>query len=88
MVLLTWAGTAIEPTLKPNTTLPTNKQGMFLAKPIMNHPIHNGTAENCKDPRLPISSNNAPDTKDPIGVARLWTEAEMQIIIIIIIICN
>ena len=46
----------------------------------MNHPIHNGTAENCKDPRLPISSNNAPDTKDPIGVARLWTEAEMQII--------
>lgn len=44
---------------------------MFLAKPMTNHPTNSGTAANCKDPRLPISSNNGPDTKDPTGVARL-----------------
>lgn len=73
---LTWAGAAIRPTPKPNTTLPTKRQGIFVEKPMMNHPTDSGTAENCKAPRLPIPSNNGPDIKDPIGVAKLWTDAE------------
>ena len=39
-------------------------------------PRHNGTAANRREPRLPIVSKSGPERRDPIGVAKLWTEAE------------
>lgn len=75
LISLTWLGTPINPTAKPDTIRPTSKAGMFFAKPITIQPRQSGTADNCRHPRLPNVSRKGPESNDPIGVAKLWTDA-------------
>lgn len=71
----TCAGTAINPTDRPQTTLPTKIQVILLEKAMISQPMHSGIIDNWRLPRRPIMSRNGPDNSEPIGVARLCTEA-------------
>lgn len=73
--LSTWAGTAVNPTENPDKILPKKKWWTYFAKAIIIHPEQRGIAASWSDPLLPIKSIKGPDTKAPIGVAKLCTEA-------------
>lgn len=78
--ICTCAGTAINPTDTPQITLPIRMEVTLFDKPMTNHPMHRGITDNWRLPRRPIASRSGPDKSEPIGVARLWTEAAIQTI--------
>jgi len=71
----TCAGTAMVPTETPQMNLPTKRMVTFLERPMTSQPMHRGITDSCRLFRRPIASMNTPDSSEPMGVARLWTEA-------------
>lgn len=71
----TWDGTAVNPTANPDRILPMKMWWTYLAKAIVIQPEQRGITANWSDPLLPINSIIGPETKAPIGVAKLCTDA-------------